>query len=77
MAPKQTEEYRTRRARADHAAAALEALHAAIETLGRAQYHLATLEVANGTPLTARVSEALTATNCAHALARILADRLP
>lgn len=70
------EEQLNARARADHAAAALEALHAAIENLGRARYHLASTGMA-ATPLTTRLGEAMTATTCAHALARILADRLP
>ena len=65
----------SRRARADHAAAAIEALHGALEMLGRAAYHLTATELQS--PATEKI---VTATRCAveaHALMRILADRIP
>jgi hypothetical protein len=75
MAPK-TAEQKARRARADHAAAAIEALHSAVEHLGRALYHLQSTEVAP-TALLTQLGIATEAAVKAHALARILADRIP
>lgn len=66
---------RARRARADHAAAAVEALHAAIQNLNRASYHLAATELT-----TPAVSQVVTATDTAvkaHAIVRLLLDRMP
>lgn len=54
---------------------AIEALHAAIEHLSRASYHLAATEIA--TPSMTHVATANDCAAKAHALARILADRLP
>lgn len=75
MAPK-TAEQKAQRARADRAAAAIEALHAAVEHLGRALYHLQSTEVAPPALLT-QVGVASDAAVKAHALARILTDRIP
>ena len=75
MAPK-TIEQKILRARADHAAQAIEALHLAIETLGRAVYHLQSCEVAPPNLMT-HISTATEAAVKAHACARIFADRIP
>jgi hypothetical protein len=71
-----TPEQVTQRVRADHAAAAIEALHLAITALERAGYHLASAEVHS--PVTVHVLvEATRCANKAHALMKMLAMRIP
>ncbi len=74
----ETDEQKTLRGRTAHAAAAIEALHAAIDLINRAHYHLIATDVApSHVNLMAQVLAAGTAAAKAHALATILAVRLP
>lgn len=70
-----TEDQVAARARADHGAAALEALHSAIYQLGRAGYHLSSIGIP--TPALAATADADELAVRAHALAKIVTDRLP
>jgi hypothetical protein len=65
----------TRRARRDHAAAALEALHFAVTSLERAQYHLGAIGIP--TQALTAAQDAAGKLAKAHALTRLVVDRLP
>jgi hypothetical protein len=64
-----------RRARSDHAAAALEALHLAMTALERARFHLEATGIR--TPAQPCAEEAATKLARAHALTRLVVNRLP